>query len=173
MLQRNQPLILQTEAIAGHPYGVGRVKFRLRPGDELIDRTGATLLSDPANRILYPVITKSPVKRFIETFTGARQGHPDDVHSVWFLFRGEAPLQLVLHGSGAVPVNVQVGYARRARQFDRFVRQWWESFNAATNERIKAGDYPSAFEVYLKSLVGHRMGLPVTPQFQKLSLIHI
>ena len=167
LLQSNQPLILQTEAIAGQPYGVGRIKFRLRPGDELIDRTGATLLSDPANRILYPVITKSPVKRFIETFTGARQGHPDDVHSVWFLFRGEAPLQLVLHGSGAVPVNVQVGYARRARQFDRFVRQWWESFNAATNERIKAGDYPSAFEVYLKSLVGHRMGLPVTPQFQK------
>ena len=107
LLQSNQPLILQTEAIAGQPYGVGRIKFRLRPGDELIDRTGATLLSDPANRILYPVITKSPVKRFIETFTGARQGHPDDVHSVWFLFRGEAPLQLVLHGSGAVPVNVQ------------------------------------------------------------------
>ena len=44
LLQSNQPLILQTEAIAGQPYGVGRIKFRLRPGDELIDRTGATLL---------------------------------------------------------------------------------------------------------------------------------
>ena len=166
-LQQNQPLILQAEALAGQPFGVGRIKFRLRPGDELIDRTGATLLSDPANRILYPVVTKSPVKRFIENFTGARLGHPDDVHSVWFLFRGEAPLQLVLHGSGAVPVNVQVGYPRRARQFDRFVRQWWEAFNGATNDQIKAGDYPSAFEVYLKSMVGRRMGQPVKSQFQK------
>ena len=167
LLQRNQPLILQTEAIAGQPFGVGRIKFRLRPGDELIDRTGATLLSDPANRILYPVITKSPVKRFIENFTGPRSGHPDDMHTVWFLFRGEAPLQLVLYGSGAVPVNVQVGYARRPRQFDRFVRQWWEAFNSATNDQIKAGDYPSAFEVYLKSMVGRRMGLAVKPQSKK------
>jgi len=166
-LQQNQPLVLQTEAIAGQPYGIGRVKFRLRPGDELIDRTGATLLTESANRILYPVVTKSPVKRFIENFTGARQGNPDDVHSVWFLFRGEAPLQLTLHGSGAVPVTVNVQYARRARQFDRFVRQWWETFNAATNEQIKAGDYPSVFEVYLKSMVGRRMGLTVSPQFQK------
>ncbi len=166
-LQHNQPLVLSAEAIAGQPFGIGRIKFRLRPGDELIDRTGATLLTDPANRILYPVITKSPVKKFIENFTGARVGHPDDVHSIWFLFRGDTPLQLTLHGSGAVPVNVQVTFARRARQYNRFVRQWWEAFNAATNEQIEAGDYPSVFEVYLKSLVGRRMGQAVTPQNQK------
>ena len=167
LLQQNQPLILQTEAIAGQPFGIGRIKFRLRPGDELIDRTGATLLTDPANRILYPVITRSAVKRFFENFTGSRLGQPDDVHSVWFLFRGEAPLQLTLNGSGAVPVTVNVTYARRARQYNRFVRQWWETYNAATNEQIEAGDYPSAFEVYLKSMVGRRMGQSVSPQFQK------
>jgi hypothetical protein len=166
-LQRNPPIVLKVEAIAGQPLGIGRVKFRLRPGDELIDRTGATLLTDSASRILYPVITKSAVKQFIENFTGSRLGYPDDVHTIWFLFRGEAPLQLTLHGSGALPVTVNVTYAKRARQFNRFVRQWWEAFNSATRDQVKAGDYPPVFEVYLKSMVGRRMGMALNAERQR------
>ena len=57
LLVRNQPVIMRAEAYGGLPYGIGKVRFRLQLGDEMIERVGATLLSDSENRIFYPVIS--------------------------------------------------------------------------------------------------------------------
>ncbi|MEM7784405.1 MAG: hypothetical protein AAF623_13710, partial [Planctomycetota bacterium] len=77
---QNQPLILRAEAYAGRPYGIGKIKFRLRVGDELVTRTNATLLSDAENRVLYPVISKSPAKTFFQSLFGKQPDNPDDAH---------------------------------------------------------------------------------------------
>lgn len=161
LVVQNKPLILRSEALAGKPYGVGRVTYRLRPGDELIERVGATLLTDTENRVFYPIISRSAFKTLIENFTGNRGGPPDDARTVWFLFKGDAPLNLTLQGSGGVSFEVPVTNAR-PRQFDRQVRQWWQTVNRVINGQIEDSDYPPMIEIYLMSMLGRRMGMEVS-----------
>ena len=40
------PLLYRIEAYAGKPFGVGTLRYRMCVGDDLIDRSGATLLSE-------------------------------------------------------------------------------------------------------------------------------
>ena len=65
LLVRNQPVIMRAEAYGGLPYGIGKVRFRLQLGDEMIERVGATLLSDSENRIFYPVISRSAAQALL------------------------------------------------------------------------------------------------------------
>lgn len=164
---QNQPLVYRAEAYSGQPYGIGRVTFRLQPGDELVKRTGAVWLTDRENRTLYPVITSSAVKAFIQNLTGNRNSEPDDSQTVWFLFRGDGPLDLTLEGTGGTSFVVPVETAKRQRQFDRYVRQWWQAFTRVINEQVEASDYPPIVETYLMSLIGRRMGLEVSDPFER------
>ena len=166
LLLQNEPLILRTEAYAGHPYGVGKVTFRLRTGDQLIERVGATLLTDLENRVFYPVIARSAMKTFFENLTGVRGGEPDESHTIWFLFQGETPLNLTLQGSGQVAFQVPVEFAR-PNQFSRIVRQWWQSFNRVIQSQIESSDYPPMIETYLTSMLGRRMGMEVNGTSRK------
>ena len=165
-LDNNQPAIIKAEAFAGQPYGVGKVTFRLSPGDAMLDRTGAILIDDAEQRILYPVITTSAFKAFMENLVGRRNNEPTDVHTVWFLFQGEAPLTISVFGSQQVAVNVPVEFVR-PRQFDRRVKQWWQAFNRVVNEQIKSGDYPPVLHAYLKNLIGKRFGFAIDDQRPK------
>ena len=64
------PAITKVQAFAGRPYGIGKIEYRLRPGDEMIDRSGAALLTEKNGRILYPVTSKPPVAKFFKNFFG-------------------------------------------------------------------------------------------------------
>ena len=66
----NMPVIVSTEAHAGRPYGIGKVTFRLREGDEIISRTGATWFTEENGRIFYPVIAHAPIRKFIQILSG-------------------------------------------------------------------------------------------------------
>ena len=161
----NPPVILKTEAYAGRPFGIGRISYRLREGDQLIDRTGAILLEDADKRVLYPVVTQTAFRTFIQTLTGDRNGEPENVHHVWFLFKGEEPLNLILRGSGDASVVVPVEYSRN-RQYERFVGQWWQAFTRSVDEQIEAGDYPPIVETYLTTMVGKRLGFQPVNRFE-------
>ncbi len=54
------PVITKVQAFAGRPYGIGKIEYRLRPGDEMIDRSGAALLTEKNGRVRYPVTSKPP-----------------------------------------------------------------------------------------------------------------
>ncbi len=161
MIIQNQPLILRTEAYAGQPYGVGRVTFRLRQGDEMIERVGATLLTDRENRVFYPMVSRSALRTFIENVTGSQGGQPDDAQTVWFLFKGNQPLNLTLQGSGSVSFQVPVKNVR-PKQFDRQEVQWWQTLNRVINAQMEASDYPPMIEIYLMAMLGRRMGMSVS-----------
>ena len=163
---QNQPVIMRTEAYANSPYGVGKLTFRLRPGDEMIARIGAPLLTDSENRIFYPVHTRSAIKTFVETITGNRGGQPDELQTIWFLFTGDQPLDLTLHGSGDVAFTAEVEVSR-SRQFDRHRRQWWQAFTRVIGSQIEASDYPPIIETYLMSMLGRRLGLTVPDPFRR------
>jgi len=105
-LANSQPVVLKAEAYAGQPYGVGKVTFRLSSSDKMLDRTGAILIEDTQQRILYPVVSSSAFKAFVENIVGKRNQEPTDVHTVWFLFQGEAPLTISVFGSQQTSINV-------------------------------------------------------------------
>jgi hypothetical protein len=167
LVVRNQPLILRGEAYGGLPYGIGKITFRMRQGDQMIDRIGAAMLTDTENRVLYPVVTKSAVKTFFQSISGRRGSEPDDAHTLWFLFRGNAPLNLTIHGSDQAATVLPVQTASRQRQFDRTVEQWWRAFNRSILDQIEESDYPPMVETYLMSMLGPRMGLKVSDPFKR------
>ncbi|MEL7500467.1 MAG: hypothetical protein AAFN77_22935 [Planctomycetota bacterium] len=163
-LAQNEPVVLRAEAYAGQPYGVGKFTFRLQSGDEMVDRTDAIVVGESENRILYPVVSHSAFQSFVQNLTGKEEMAPTSVHTVWFLFKGETPLQMSIEGTDGVTFELPVEFVR-PRQFDRRVKQWWDSFNRVANEQIDSGDYPPMVQAYLKALVGKRFGLaPAAPK---------
>lgn len=153
-----EPVILRVEAHAGRPFGIGRLNFRLRRGDEMVLRTGSVLLTEQDNRVFYPVMTKSAVKTFLQTVTGRDAEAPDDQHTILFLFRGEQPLHLRLEGTAAATEVVEVE-TRKPRRFQRFAQLWWREMNNMTTRQLNWGDYPGVIETYLTAMLSHRMGL--------------
>ncbi len=157
---QNQPMITRADALAGAPFGIGRISFRLSPGDEMVLRTGATMLTERNNRIFYPVLTQSPVRTFFSRLTGNERKEPSNVHTIWFLFKGEQPLELILDGSGVVNQQLEVEYAK-PKKFTRFADQWWNEFYASSSRQAEEGDYPGVVESYLTAMLSRRMGLAV------------
>ncbi len=155
---QNMPVVVSAEAHAGRPYGIGKVTFRLRNGDEIISRTGATWFTEENDRIHYPVVSHTPVRKFLRILTGDTGSQPSDLLTIWFLFEGDDPLNARLHGSGVVDFAVPVEFTR-PRRYERFAANWWQNFNSTSEMHIKDGDYPPLVEVYLTSLIGRRLGV--------------
>lgn len=161
---QNMPIVTSVEAHAGRPYGIGKVTFRLRADDEIISRTGATWFTEENDRIHYPVISNTPVRKFLQILTGNKNNRPSDILTIWFLFEGDAPLNARLHGSGVVDFQIPVEFTR-PRRYQRFASNWWQNFNSISEANIKEGDYPPMVEVYLTSLIGRRLGM--NPQLRR------
>ena len=166
----SKPLISRVEAFSGQPFGVGMLTFRLPPdgGDvnsSLVIQSGAVELTEKNNRILYQVFGKQALARFMGKVSG--DGEPaGQMHAIWFLFKGNEPLRLTLHGSDDQEFEMIPVAPRRAKQFQRRLDQWWREYNRAADERAKKGDYPHLIETYLTTMLGQRLGLPLTPQPQ-------
>lgn len=166
-LGQNPPAIYRVEAYAGQPFGIGLINYRLNPGDDMIDRSGAALLTEANNRILYPVTSKPAAAKFFQAITGNRPDEPESLHSIWFLFKGEQPLNVQLHGNGTVNRIVPVEFARKQRKFDRLLNQWWNQYNEVADQSADWGDYPPMIETYLTSMLSSRLALPLPGSRQK------
>ena len=154
----NRPVILSAEAHAGLPYGIGKITYRLAESEKVIARSGAVLLTEANQRVSFPVISKTPLKKFLANFMRLRQGDPRETKTFWFLFTGDLPLTVSVHGSDVETVQIPVRFDQ-PRQYQRFVKNWWQSFVATSSERTNEGDYPLMVETYLSALVGNRLGL--------------
>lgn len=152
------PFIESAEAHAGRPYGVAKVTYRLSPGEELIARSGSTLITERDQRISFPVNAMTPLKKFLSNFTRMRQKSAAESRTFWFLFTGEAPLNVTLHGSDQTTFQIPVEFDK-PRQYERFVKNWWNGFSEASDSGAADADYPLVAETYLASLVSRRLGL--------------
>ncbi len=154
----NRPVILSAEAHAGRPYGIAKVTYRLADSDEVIARTGAVLLTEANQRVSFPVISSTPLRKFLANFIRVRRDDTRDSKTFWFLFTGDAPLTISVHGSDVETLQIPVTFDQ-PRQYQRFVRNWWQSFVVTSSQRVNEGDYPLMVETYLSALVGRRLGL--------------
>ncbi len=147
------PSILGAEAWPGQPFGVGKISFRTGQEGRLIQNTGGLLLHEAENRVFYPAFTSGLLSKvFDRPVVGG-------VQSVWFLFRGEQPLTISLRADESVTVTVTPERRRRPARERLAFQSWWRQFNAASNERREAGDYPPLVETYLASMLQRRLGL--------------
>ena len=165
------PVILSAEAHAGRPYGIGRINYRLQPGDEMIARTDAVLITEADQRVSFPVIADTPFREFLGNFLRSNPSNSAESKSVWFLFQGDQPLNVTLHGTGQSTFNVPIVFDKPQR-YQRFAKNWWNSFSSASDDMIESGDYPPMVETYLTAVVAKRLGLaaPTQPRRSKDAL---
>ena len=132
----------------------------------MILETGAVGLSEARGRVLYPVRTQSSFKQFIENVAGFSNVYPEDVHTFWFLFQGDEPLELSLFGTDFRQTVLDVEFANE-RKFARQLKRWWSEFLRAEKNKEEAGDYPPVVENYLVSMLSRRLGLEVSDRYRR------
>jgi hypothetical protein len=174
---------MEVEAFSGAPFGVGRItlhsggEFRLnrvpRPGGGRIaglarkiaqqagigqtaeSDTTEMLLFEKADRAFYPVFEKRDrplLREFMNTPTEA---------TMYFLFQGDAPLELTMYAPGPTTAGVAPRLDRAG--YDRLLHAWWRDY-AAITERNEARPYPPLVEEYLVDTLSRRLQLPIPQQ---------
>jgi hypothetical protein len=172
---------IDAEAYSGTPFGVGRVtlssggEIRVgrvpRPGGgriadlarRALNQAGkgetTTLesaeiaLTEKSGRTLYPVFEKRDrplLRQFVSVPTAS---------TIFFLFEGNAPLDLTMHAPQAHPRQVVPRQDREGH--DRLLAAWWRDYSAAAAEGRDA-EYPPMVEEYLTDTLARRMNLPLT-----------
>ncbi len=159
--QDSCPEIVRSEAIFGEPFGVGMVSFRLPVQQNnsfdpnLIVRTGAVQVSEKNHRIFYPAEGRPPAARFFRKVFGQSKSPAEEIISIWFLFRGNEPLELSVWGCEGIRVSV-VPESVRQQKRDRLLKQWWREFQAANFADNSEGDFPDLVNAYLGEMLSSR-----------------
>ncbi|HUT09712.1 MAG TPA: hypothetical protein VMY42_04390 [Thermoguttaceae bacterium] len=171
-----QPRI-QAEAFTGGRFGVGLLT--VDPSKEMLGGLlGAEGLAvkDRDGRVLYPVLSTPPLapmaKELFREGSPLASGGPvrEEVGGlvrsllerpprtkIYFLFRGDGPLELTLEGASKIPLTIT---PRRNPAANRqLLQQWWSAYTAAPRLLETRPDYPPLVENYLKSTLARRLSL--------------
>jgi hypothetical protein len=175
---------VEVEAVRGEPFGVGRITLRSggdlriqlprrngpRRGGRILDlarriaeqtagpatttslETTDVALVERSGRIFYPVFQKRErplLREFIDV--------PKEV-TVYFLFTGEAPLELTLYAPDAQ--RGQIVPRRDPEAYQRLLQGWWRDYSAA-GTRSTPQDFPPVVEEYLVDTLARRLRLPL------------
>ncbi len=164
----SDPLTYRIDVLQGNPFGVGMITFRLPPdagniNSSLILQSGAVRLTEANNRVFYQVVGQQAAARFLQNVAGGNDEPTDKMHAIWFLFKGNQPLDLTLHGNGETRIQVEPDIAR-PNKFRRRMDQWWREYNRAALNQSEEADYPNLIECYLTTMLGIRLGFPITPE---------
>jgi hypothetical protein len=181
---------LETEAFSGSPFGVGRVTLRSggefrfnrppRPGRgriaDLARRLAAQAgagnpvdlhsselsIQERKGRLFYPVFSKRD-RPILQQFISV----PSE-STVYFLFTGDAPLELAVLAADAtsgtvVPRNDPAGHAR-------LLGAWWQEYSSVVGGGAAPVGYPAMVEQYLVDTLSRRLGLSVPAPADKKQL---
>jgi hypothetical protein len=144
---------IRGDAVAGEPFGVGRVELRLPP-DLLPEETGlaGVGLTEKDGRVFYPALERRPLRTAIRDLLNRPQ-----VAVIYFLFQGNAPLTLTVQAR--VPQTLVVPPAGVPQGSAALLGQWWRAFNARPGLTDRSADYPPLVENYLRASLAQRLGL--------------
>jgi len=171
---------VRVDAVLGEPFGVGRIEVALPESaePEALGRAGLGL-SEADGRVLYPavhtaefgaavlkevkgVLDKSD--RPVGQFLSGLLNRPPRAR-VYFLFRGNEPLQLTLQSRRADTFVVTPRTDPAAYQ--RLLRLWWREYTTRRGgllRLVQGADYPPLVENYLQSTLADRLGLRLPPR---------
>ncbi|GAA4437535.1 hypothetical protein [Bremerella cremea] len=155
-------------AVAGDPWSVGKITVPFQRADfgDPID-SGAFSITDQEGRVFYPVFKTKRTLPLLQSLMGADQVTPPQQLEVHFLFRGTAPLDVVVNSP--TPQRVRVN-PRPYRQgaYRNAMRQWWRTYNEVFRESTGTSAHSPVLETYLSMMLGSRMGLEAPPLSEKI-----
>jgi hypothetical protein len=178
---------IEAEAIAGKPFGVGRVTLDL-PEEMLPEPLGAEglVLTEPNGRVLYPALEAAAfgrvMRQVLDADTPLTGGGPIRQQvggilrgladrpprtTIYFLFRGDEPLEMTLHARTPIPIALAPRPAPRV--YDRLLGQWWKQYAKEPKLLEQKPDYPPQVENYLMCMLAMRMNLRLPPSKQTTS----
>ncbi len=180
LLSNAAPLFAQrieAEAFAGKPFGAGRITLDL-PAEMLPEPLGAEglVLTEPSGRVLYPALESAAfgrvMREVLDADTPLTSGGPlrrqvggilrgladrPPRTTIFFLFRGDEPLQITLQARKPIPIRLAPTNA--PRQFERVFAQWWKQYAKEPKLFEQRPDYPPQVENYLMCMLATRLNL--------------
>ena len=145
---------LSVDAVAGRPFGVARIEYAPRTGRADAFANGGVRVTEKDGRVLYPALEGTAVRRLL----GALRGDVATTNvSGYFLFRGDAPLELTLHAPK--PIKIRITPVSNARVHGRYLRRWWGGYTGAAKKWGREDSYPGQVENYLISMLSRRLDL--------------
>src|SRR5262245_31257376 len=151
------------EALIGRPFGVAQVSIS---GMEVGIDANRVAIEEKNGRAFYPAVTQGVFGRLIGQILGGPTDRPAAGVTIYFLFRGEQPLELTVYTPQPVSVVVQPR-VDNSRRFERDLTTWWRHYNSFwRNERSDDNQSPIV-ATYLTSMLGQRLGLE-TPLVERL-----
>lgn len=149
---------LRVEAYAGRPFGVARATVGgLFSADNLPTGDSAIEVAEAGGRVFYPAVQSGPGRRFFRNLLDTRV-----TVTVYFLFRGDAPLDVTLYAGR--PYRARVEPIPDRRGHERFMGEWWREYNRNLNALSSRGGFPPLVQNYLISTLGRRLQLPIRRQ---------
>ncbi|MEX2014998.1 MAG: hypothetical protein WD873_00080, partial [Candidatus Hydrogenedentales bacterium] len=118
--------LAEPEAIAGAPFGVGRLSVRLPDARAGFFGERDFTLTSAGGRVFYAAFEAQPVRAILREVLN----RPQTV-TVHFLFTGNEPLDLELFA--ASPVRMRVVPRRDPAAHDRLLAAWWEQYTGAAS----------------------------------------
>ena len=171
---------MQYEAFAGRPYGVGRIVLELSD-DMLPQPLGAEglALAESGSRVLYPVVETpafgkimkevlqgdtpltrgGPVREQVGGILRGMLDRPPKI-TIFFLFRGDEPLNLLLQARTPIPINI-VPRQAPAQVYRRLLGEWWRQYARPPRLLDQKPDYPPLVQNYLTTSLAAKLNLPL------------
>ena len=149
------PKIIRAEAHGGGAVGVGKVVFRMDENDQLAIKTNAVFVSSPDHRIFYPAFSNGLLEQLYSQQWTSGMG-AGGTHTVWFLFRGDEPIEFSIRANGKSTIRIEVN-KRRPGLRSLMMNRWWQQFNGALRLSQKIGDVPPLAGTYLKQMLMNRL----------------
>ncbi len=148
---------VRIEAYRGETWGVGRIEIKPSANHASTaaedDRFAVT---EQSGRILYPVVGAMPVQKLLRQFL------PINLPSklkLYFLFRGDAPLELEIYAPtlSEVTVNPQVNVHR----YRELLKEWWQAYAKMYEQIHRSAEYPLVVQNYLTATWARRLDKPM------------
>ncbi len=175
---------IRVDALAGRPFGVGRIEADL-PQAMLPQPLGAEGLglSERDGRVLYPALGSrghaGPLVSEVLEGTPLMRGGPvreqiggllRDVLNrppkteLFFLFRGEEPLDITLLADR--PVSGTIIPRNDPRAHKELLAEWWDAYTAPPGLLQAKPEYPPVVENYLTTNLARRLNRTLPPKKQ-------
>jgi len=144
---------LSGEAFLGQPFGVGKIELAMAP-DILPTPLGVEgiLIREANGRVHYPVIATPPLGGFFAGLVGSQPRA-----TFYFLFRGDAPLEIEL--LTRQPMRLMLRPQSDPRRFNRLLAAWWREYAQPPGLFESKPDYPPLVAQYLRLMLAQRLGL--------------
>jgi hypothetical protein len=146
---------VEGEALVGRPFGVGQVSVS---GLEFAIDASRVFVEEKNGRVFYPAVTQGVFGKLIGQILGGATDRPTTGATVYFLFRGDEPLELTIYVPQPVSIVVQPR-PDHPRRFERDMAQWWRQYNAFWRTERADDNQPPIVATYLTSMLGQRLRL--------------